>query len=245
MRRELRILLFTLAMAALWAGGSRVPEALASMDTFKIQDVEISGLRYLSRGQVLELMDITSETSIWGDRDRWTQALEEHPLVKSVFLRRRMPGTLVVQVVERRPVALVPTPLLQPVDADGVLLPIDPAEYRLDLPVVTPAEPVAKGARLVPTPTRRLLARVGRLMEGDTTFLQMVSRVSWRGPNTVVARWSEPPVDLLLRADASPARVREGFTVLADAVGREPDRAPLEIDLRYADQVVVRRTDHR
>lgn len=240
MRRELRILVFTVAMGALWAGGSRVPEALASMETFKVQDVEISGLRYLTRGEVLELMDITTETSIWGDRDRWTRALTEHPMVKEVALRRRMPGTLVVRVLERRPVALVPTPMLEPVDADGVRLPIDPAKYRLDLPVVMPAEPVAEGSRLVPGATRRLLAQVGRLMEADTAFLQMVSEVEW-SETTLVARWSEPTVDFLLEADASPERVREGLSVLADAVGR--GGAPTEIDLRYADQVVVRRTD--
>lgn len=242
MRRELRILLFTVAMGALWAGGSRVPEALASMEAFRVQDVEISGLRYLTRGQVLELMDITSESSIWGDRDRWTRALTEHPLVKDVELGRRVPGTLVVNVVERRPVALVPTPLLEPVDAEGVRLPIDPAKYRLDLPVVASDELVAPGSRLVPASTRSLLGQVGRLMEADTAFLQMVSEVEWTESGTLVARWSEPPVDFLLRPGVSPRRVREGIAVLADAMGR--GRAPLEIDLRYADQVVVRRTDH-
>jgi hypothetical protein len=79
-------------------------------------------------------------------------------------------------------------------------------------------------------------------MEADTAFAQMVSTVEWRDAGTLVARWSEPDVDFLFRPDASPERVRDGLTVLADAVGR--GRTPTEIDLRYADQVVVRRTDH-
>lgn len=243
MRRELRILLFTVAMGALWAAGSEVPEALASMEAFRVRDVEISGLRYLDRVEALELLELTPETSIWGDRDRWVAALERHPLVWRVSLGRRMPGTLVVRVVERRPVALVPTPTLEPVDAEGVRLPIDPARYRLDLPVVSPSEPVVPGARLVPASTRELLARVGRLMESDTTFLRMVSEVAWTQRGDVVVRWSDPKLDLLLPADASPARVREGLTVLADAVGRGDD--PTQIDLRYADQVVVRRNRNR
>lgn len=243
MRRELRILLFTVAMGALWATWSEVPEALASMEAFRVRDVEISGLRYLDRGEAVALLDITSESSIWGDRDRWVAALERHPLVWRVSLTRRMPGTLVVQVVERSPVALVPTPTLEPVDAEGVRLPIDPAEYRLDLPVVSPSEPVAPGARLVPASTRDLLARVGRLMEGDTTFLRMVSEVEWTERGDMVVRWSEPKLDLLLSADASPGRVREGLAVLAHAMGRGEE--PAQIDLRYADQVVVRRNRNR
>ncbi len=243
MRRELRILLATLLLALAWAYGGRVPEALASMEAFRVQDVEVSGLRHLTRGQVLEAMDVTTETSIWESRDRWIAGLRAHPLVKDVHVRRRMPATLVVRVVERWPVALVPTPTLEPVDAEGVRLALDPAELRLDLPVVAPREPVAPGSRLVPASTRDLLSSVGRLMEADTAFAQMVSTVEWRGPATLVARWSEPAVDFLLRPDTSPERIRDGLTVLADAAGR--GRMPREIDLRYADQVVVRRTDHR
>ena len=243
MRRETRILLSTVALGALWAAGQEVPEAVASMDTFAVRDVSITGLRYLDRGEVLELMEITDETSIWTDRDRWLVPLREHPLVHDVSLRRRMPGTLELRITERRPVALVATPTLEPVDADGVLLPIDPAEDRLDLPVVMNSEPVAPGSRLVPRPTRELLAHVGRLAEGDTAFLQMVSRVSWGERGTLVARWSEPRVDFLIPAQASASRVREGLTILADAVGRFGGRAPDQIDLRFADQVVVRRSD--
>lgn len=243
MRRELRILLVTLLLALAWAYGGRVPRALASMDAFRVQDVEVSGLRHLTRAEVLEAMDVTTETSIWEDRDRWTAGLRAHPLVKGVHVRRRMPGTLVVRVAERWPVALVPTPTLEPVDAEGVRLALDPAALRLDLPVVAPRDPVAEGSRLVPASTRELLSTVGRLAEADTAFAQMVSTVEWRDAGTLVARWSEPAVDFLLRPDSRPERIRDGLSVLADAMGR--GRTPTEIDLRYADQVVVRRTDHR
>jgi len=58
----------------------------------------------------------------------------------------------------------------------------------------------------------------------------------------VVARWSEPRVDFLLRPGTSPRRLREGFAVLGDALVREPGAVPTLVDLRYADQVVVRRS---
>lgn len=241
MRRELRIILLTAVLAAVWAFGGRVSEAVASMEAFKVTDVEITGLDYLTRGDVLRMMDVTAQTSVWGDTHAWERRLSESPLIKSVRVTRKIPGTLVVDITERRPVALVPTPTLVPVDAEGVRLPVDPAERRLDLPVLEPAELPAPGARLIPSHDRELAAEVGRLMETDTTFLQMVSEVAWQGPNTVVARWSEPQVDFLLTPGASARRLREGLMVLGDFLGREPGVVPAVIDLRYADQVVVRR----
>jgi cell division septal protein FtsQ len=244
MRRDVRIILTTLLLAGLWTGGSRVAEAVTALDTFRVTDVQISGLETLDRGQILALMDVTQETTVWGDLQAWEDRLEQHALIADARVRRQMPGTLVVDVVERHPVALAPTPTLEPVDGEGTLLPLDPAERRMDLPILDMQEPPALGSRLLPTRDRLLAAEVARLMEADTSFLQMVSEVSW-GParNTVVARWSEPPVDFLLTPGAPASRLREGLAALGDAMAREPEKVPAVIDLRFADQVVVRRNN--
>ncbi len=244
MRRDVRIILVTLLLAGLWTGGSRVAEAVTALDTFRVTDVRISGLETLDRGQVLALMDVTHETTVWGDLTEWEGRLEAHPLLADARVRRQMPGTLVVEVVERHPVALAPTPTLEPVDREGALLPLDPAERRMDLPVLGMRELPAPGSRLLPTRDRILAAEVARLMEADTSFLQMVSEVSWgEERNTLVARWSEPPVDFLLGPGTPGSRLREGLAVLADAMARDPEHVPAVIDLRYADQVVVRRSN--
>lgn len=242
MRRDARIILTTVLLAGLWAGGTRVAEAVSSLETFRVTEVEITGLETVERGEILSLMALTGETSVWADVQEWQERLSGHPLLKEVRVRRRIPGTLMVDLVERRPVALVPTPTLEPVDAQGTLLPLDPAERRMDLPLLATSELPAPGARLLPTRDRVLAAEVARLMEADTSFLRIVSEVSW-GPerNTVVARWSEPAVDFLLQPGAPASRLREGLAVLADALARDPGQVPAVIDLRYADQVLVRR----
>jgi len=242
MRRDMKILVATLTLAGVWAGGSRVAEALASMETFRVTDVQIRGLRYLPREEAMALLAVDAKASVWTDLDAHAEGLRAHTLVKSVHIERLMPGTLLVEVVERRPVALVPTPTLEPVDAEGVRLPIDPARHRLDLPVLEVSELPAEGARLLPERARRLAAEVGRLQEADTAFLQRVSEVHWDEDGMVVARWSAPRVDFLLRPGTVPRRLREGFAVLSDALLREPGTVPTLVDLRYADQVVVRRS---
>ena len=242
MRRDLRIIVATVGLAGLWTGGGRVVETVSALGTFRVTDVEISGLELVERGEVLALMELTAETSVWGDLEAWEDRLAGHPLLEDARVRRRIPGTLVVDVVERRPVALAPTPTLEPVDRKGVLLPLDPAERRMDLPILGVRELPAPGARLLPTRVRVLAGAAAGLLEADTSFQRMVSEVAWGDDRaTLVARWSEPPVDFLLAPGTPASRLREGLTVLADALGREPEPPPAVIDLRYADQVVVRR----
>ena len=231
----LMVLAGGLASAGWW-----IREAIIGMEAFRVTEVQVRGLRHVERQEVLDIMDLGSEASVWEPRDVWEARLVEHPLIRAVRSQRVLPGTLRVDVVERRPVALVPTPTLEPVDAEGVLLPIDPVAHRLDLPVLGGRTRVARGARIVPARLRRLAGEVSRLGEAEPTLMGMVSEVWWSDDNTLAARWSKPQVDLLLRPGTAPVRLREGLAVLAEALTRVPDRPPGTVDLRYADQVVVR-----
>ncbi len=242
MRRDAKILVATACLGALAAWGGDASDALVDLEAFRVEDVEVHGLRYLSHAAVVAQLGRTAEASVWSDKNVWIDRLLAHPLVKEAEVTRRPPDGLLLVVTERTPIALAPTPTLEPIDAEGYRLPLDPAEYRLDLPVIHTRRMPPRGSRLVPEDVRRLAAEVEHLMAADTSFLQLVSSVAWDGRGTVVARWTEPPVSFLLPPHASPARLREGLGALADAVAKWPDSVPTAIDLRFADQVVVRRT---
>lgn len=242
MRRDAKILLATACLGAVAVWGDAVREAFAAMETFRVAEVEARGLRYLSHDEVVDLLRLTPETSLWTDTDVWTERLLAHPMIREARVTRRIPSGLLIAVTERKPIALAPTPTLEPIDADGYRLPIDPVEFRLDLPVIETARRPARGAKLFPAEIRRLAAEIEHLMAADTTFLQLVSSVAWGRGGTLVVRWTEPAVDFLLPPRASPARLREGLDALADALAKSGGRAPDAIDLRFADQVVVRRT---
>jgi cell division septal protein FtsQ len=242
MRRDAKILLTTACLGAVATWSDAVPEALATMEAFRIAEVEVRGARYLAEDEVIGLLRLTAETSLWSDADVWTERLLAHPMIEQARVTRRIPNGLLVTVTERTPIALAPTPTLEPIDAQGYRLPIDPAEFRLDLPVIETTRRPARGARLFPAEVRRLAAEVEHLMAVDTAFLQLVSSVSWDDRGSLLVRWTEPPVEFLLPPKASPARLREGIDALADALARFGGRAPAAIDLRFADQVVVRRT---
>lgn len=245
MRRDLRILVATACVGAAIGWGGRVPEAMVDMEIFRVEDVRVRGLRYMEESQVVELLELSPETSIWSDKGPWHDRVAAHPLVKDVRVSRRLPDGLLLVVTERTPIALGPTPTLEPMDAEGRRLPLDPSEYRLDLPVIHSARRPPRGSRHFPDEVRRLAAEVEHLMATDTSFLQLVSSVAWNGRGTVAVRWSEPSVEFLLPSHASPARLREGLGALADAASRNREGMPDVIDLRFADQVVVRRISTR
>jgi hypothetical protein len=241
MRREARILLATAGFGAFTAWGEQMPAALVDLELFRIEDVEVRGNRYLQEAEVVELLALSPEISVWSDKDVWHDRVAAHPLVQSVRVGRRLPDGLLVTVTERTPIALGPTPTLEPMDAEGRRLPLDPAAFRLDLPVIHTGRRPPRGSRHFPLEVRRLAAEVEHLMAADTSFLQLVSSVSWTTGGAVSVHWSEPNVEFLLPSHASPARLREGLIALADAASKERAAMPTAIDLRFADQVVVRR----
>ena len=245
MRREVRILLATLAVGAAWTWRDEVPAALSRVDTFRVKDVHVRGTRYLSRSEVIDQMGVSPRSSVWADPDEWEEALTAHPLVRQASVRRRVPDRIEVSIEERRPVALVPTPTLEPVDPEGVRLPLDPAEHRLDLPLVQTDRPPAAGSRLLPERTRLLVSEVGRLTTADTAFQQSVSEIRWASGNALVARWADPDVEFLVPLGAPPERLREGLAALAHAAARSQPGTPASVDLRFAGLVVVRRTTER
>ena len=239
MRRDVRILLATACFGAAMAWGDRIPAAAVDLELFRIEDVQVRGLRYLEEAEVVALLELAPEASVWSDRSIWHDRVAAHPLVKSVRVGRRLPDGLRIVITERTPIALGPTPTLEPMDAEGRRLPLDPAAFRLDLPVIHTTRRPPRGSRHFPSDVRSLAAEVEHLMAADTSFLQLVSSVSQAHDGAVAVRWTEPAVEFLLPSRPSPARLREALSALADANEREG--APSAIDLRFADQVVVRR----
>jgi cell division septal protein FtsQ len=241
MRSQLRIVMTTLLLAVAWTVVPRAWGAVADLELFRIRQVEVQGLRFAQRSEIVDRLRLTPRNRVWEDPAGWAGRVEGHPLVKQARVRRRVPGTLVIEVVERQPVALAATPTLVPVDAEGKRLPVDPSERRLDLPVLAASKAVPD-AGLLPRSGRTLAAEVGRLEEAHQEFFRRISEVAWEGRNTVVARWTEPKVDFLFPLGVPPHRLQQGMSVLADALSKDSEPSPRTIDLRFADQVVVRRT---
>ena len=239
MRRALRGLLWvTMAvcagLAAAWA-----PDAMAELEFFRATDFRVEGNRRLSVAEIVEAADLPPYASVWDDPTPWILSLRRHPLVLEAEVRPDYPRRLVFRVVEREPVALYPTPLLEPVDREGRILPIDPTEDMLDLPIVSPSRGAVSDGRLTPSELRLLTAEAARLREVDPSFLRTISELGIDARGDLVARVVSNGMVFRFRAPISVERLERGLDALADAMVRRPEDTPTSVDLRFADQVVI------
>ncbi|MGH7677292.1 MAG: cell division protein FtsQ/DivIB, partial [Gemmatimonadaceae bacterium] len=98
------VLAFFLLLSPLWA-----PVLFRRMDFFRVRHVEVVGARYIEPREVVDRLRIDTLASVWDAEGQLETRVKEHPLVREVEIDRKLPGTLVVRLVEHVPVALVAT----------------------------------------------------------------------------------------------------------------------------------------
>ena len=240
MHKVLRVTLWGGMVGGVVLATAWLPDALAELDFFRAREYRVTGTRLLEEKEVLAAAAISPFVSVFDDLTSIEQRLESHPLVRHAKVTAKLPATLVLTIEERTPVAFKVSPVLEPVDRDGTVLPLDPVEHHLDLPVLVAS---GEGAALSPSQLRILAAEVNRLAADDPTFLAAVSEMvidDWGDATAVVATSVSGDLLLRFRPPLSHQRLRDGLEVLQDATRRRPDQGVAILDLRFEDQFLVR-----
>jgi cell division protein FtsQ len=208
------------AAAAPWWG----PAVLSKLAFFRVRAVEVDGAHFLAAPEIVAAMRVDTTVSVWDDVRPITARVRGLQEIQEASITRKLPGTLVVRVTEKAPVALIPaTGDLRVYDGSGSALPIDPARIDMDLPIVNrPDRQVLRLLETIRSQTPRLFARISdvrRLASGELVM---------RMPDVVVRA----------PANVDAQRLAEVMPVAADLARRHVRVA--ELDLRYRDQVVAR-----
>jgi hypothetical protein len=247
-RRRLRA---AVAAAAGTAAAFGAAHAVFEGGLLRVRDVRFTGL-VNARADVLRAESgLARRRWIFDDVDAAEAALRRDPLVRSARIRRELPNRLVVEVEERVPAAYWSGPELRPIDGEGRVLPLDPARYGWDLPVLMApgrrdAAPAVHEGRLVDGEVRALLRLVVGIRDRVPEIARRVSVAELRDGGRVVLH--------VMRAAGGGERARPGEVRLRletplEKVALLPDvirdlelrRAGFEsLDLSFADQIVVR-----
>jgi hypothetical protein len=239
-RFALRWLAVALLAGGVTALAAEVPRLLRRLEYFRVRRVEVVGTRYMAPQAVLEASGITAESSIFDEADVWRDRLLRHPLVAAVRIERDLPWTVVLHVTEAEPVVFVRTPELRPVDGSGRLLPIDPAERSLDLPVLAVASQIGEDERISDPESRTLLAVLNAVRGSEPALAAVVSEVAPAPGGAVRLVLTEPAhAEVLLPADAGGVRLRQLGLTLEDLRARRDLGRVKRIDVRFHDRVVV------
>ncbi|MDQ2667245.1 MAG: FtsQ-type POTRA domain-containing protein [Gemmatimonadota bacterium] len=214
--------LFVAIFASPWWG----PRVLRRLDFFRVRKIEVVGARYTPVDEVLERLQLDTTRSIWDSLQPLVKRVETHPQVEHANVQRRFPGTLVVTLTERRPVALTPTPDgLRALDEHGRTLPLDPTRTPVDAPIVITARR--------DTTVYHLLGVIQR--EAPRLFAR-VSSISTVGADEMVLHIAGLPIRAM--TSVSLARLSDVELVERDLARRQIHAT--ELDLRYRDQVIAR-----
>src|SRR5215204_6527843 len=174
---------------------------------FRVRRVEIVGVRYLAPNDILSRLRVDTTRSVWDDPTPLERRVAAHPQVGTVSIRRKLPGTLVVSVVENMPIAMVSTESgFLVFDERGRQLPLDPSKVPVSLPIAARRD----------TALFRLLARVRA--ERPRIFARL-SDVTRTGDREVLINFEGLPVRAML--DVTPDRLAEIFPVEADLAKRQ------------------------
>lgn len=223
-RRRLRVVLALLAVALIAASPWWGRAVLTRLAFFRVRRVELVGLRYLAPNDVLRRLAVDTTVSVWTDLEPLEQRIERDSLVASAMVERRLPGTLIVTVAEKVPVALVPARGgFRAYDRGGALLPIDPSRATVDLPVLAGRDTA-------------LLRLLGDVRDSAPDVYARLSEVRRAGKGELVLRLTTVPVRAMV--DVRAARLADIIPVEQDLARRRA--RVVELDLRFREQVVAR-----
>jgi len=229
-----------LALAATLALGVwEAPPALRTLDGFRVRRVEVMGTRFLPPHVVVAAAGLAQGASVFDPSGVWEERVERLHLVRSARAHRRLPATVVIEVEERRPVALVRTPELRPVDRHGQILPIRTAGRRIDLPVVDGVTGLTAAGRVADTRVRALVAFAGRTAELEPSLADRLSEVGLRDGVLRLALRDPAGASVILPPRPEALHLAELRIALADLAARGELERVRHIDLRYRDQAIV------
>ena len=241
-------LLTILAVAGggFWYGVQRTaPDLIAWTDRlFEITAVEITEGRRVSQEEVLALLDLTPGLGlILADARALEQAVKTHPWIRRAKVRTLFPNTLVVDVEEREPVAILRTGernfLL---DKEGALIAEENLEADEGLPVLTGVDYVEAVFGAADTVARvRSGIALARLLDQAGSGR---TEVDLRTPGDMVAYYS----GVRLRFGEGPFEDKvERYRRVSDRMfdrggegGGVPAGRGVEMDLRFRDRIIVR-----
>ena len=138
MRRAFIGIQIATAIGAALVGAYLLTERFAIPNRFRIASIEVKGNKFLSEGEVREMLGPAMGSNlISADLDGLRANLAASPWVGGAIVRRKLPDTLLVDVTERFPVALAETDQLYVMDSSGELIDLlGPRTAGFDLPVI-------------------------------------------------------------------------------------------------------------
>jgi cell division protein FtsQ len=245
--RVWRLVRVVLALGALVALVAFASVRVVDAQLLSVDRVLVRGNQRLSTGEIDALIgDVRGESLLLVDLDRVEARLRDSPWVESVTVRRLLPSTVDVRIVEREPVAIARLgQQLYLVDGTGVIVDgYGPQYVEFDLPIVDGmAAPAAAGGRAIDPGRAQLTARFLADLASRPELRRAVSQVDVSRDHNVTVLLDDDPTLLYLGDEKFMARLRT-YLELRPTLNERWEEVDY-VDLRFGQKIVAKERDIR
>jgi cell division protein FtsQ len=227
----------------LW-GGYQVYQWVCRADYFRLQTIQITGNRGLTRDDVLYLLALPHDiTLLQLDLPSMAARLTRHPYVKSVAIRRRFPATLSITMQERVSYLVVASKWQRMVmDAEGVVIRPFMPSIDQELPQFNwrRKRALTPGMRLQQEDAQRAVMLVQAYQ--TSPVIKMMHLVALEVESSGVSIWQVEPYDFDIRIGIGDVQgqLRRLATVLPYIT--QQNLAVQRVDVSYRQRVIVKLT---
>jgi len=227
-------------MGLVW-GLTRVYPLVLEAEYFRVRTIDITGLTMLTREEVLYLLGLTEETTLWQlDLPRMGTRLTHHPYIRSVILRREFPQTLRVTVRERIPYLVVSSrDQRMLVDEEGVVLRAFVPEQDPKVPQVILPQPyvLEPGMRLRQQEVQWAVELLQTYQASPVAETLRLASLTVQPSGLSVWRFEEYPFDIRLGEEGIALQL--GRLPLALRYITQQHLAVRAVDLSYRKRIIV------
>ncbi len=246
-RRRLGQRIWQVARAGLVVGGLMAAGALVSARAvdarlLAVDRVIVQGNHRLTVGEVEAIVsDLRGANLLLVNLGRVQARLLDSPWVASVTLRRVLPSTVDIRIVEREPMAIarLGQQLYLVDDAGTIIDEYGPQHADFDLPIVDGlATGTTAGGPAIDPGRAQLTARLLRALAPRPDVRRALSQVDVSRPQNVVVLLGDDPTLLHLGDEQFLARLQT-YLELTPALA-ERERAVEYVDLRFGHRVFIK-----
>jgi cell division protein FtsQ len=239
--------LFVLALLGVMVTGAFIG-ARIWRDDLQVRQVGIEGVRIVPSADIFHLAAVPMDRRLYDVPLSEVRArVRQNPFVKDAAVLRDPPDRIVIQVEERVPLAVIVTNRMYYVDTEGMVLPLVRSDSVFDLPVITGAANLQQcetGKRLSHPAIREalLLVRAAQLL--DDGMYRRISEIHIEPSGDLFMYTADAGVPVVLGHGDMTSKLEKFHEFWTTFVTTRGAQALASVDLRFADQVVVRWTTH-
>jgi cell division protein FtsQ len=225
-------------------GAYRATAVVADARMLQVNRVVVRGNTRLSKGEILAVLNgLRGESLVWTDLDKWRRRLLASPWVRDAALRRSLPSTVEVMVLEREPIGIgrINTDMYLVDDRGVVIDQYGPQYADLDLPIIDglSTAPGETGA-MTDQPRAELAARVIAAVKTKPDILRRLSQVDVSDVHNASVILAGDPAVIFVGEDQFLPRL-QSYLQLAQALHERVSDIDY-VDLRFDDRIYVRPT---